>query len=265
MSNADRRPAELLDLRGTEVAYRSQGAGETILYLHGLGMTRRWLPIHQELSQLGRLVAPEHPGFGGSALPEWMSGFDDLVLHYAELADALDLGSFHLVGHSFGGWVAAELAAFYPERVRSLTLISPWGLRVAGNSLTDVFRMSYEGFVELCFNGRLGDAAELVYEDDELETLLESYSERTALAKFMWNPRYDHRLDRRLGRIKVPSLVLAAEEDRVVPEAHCARYAELLGARLETITGDGGPTGHALVVQEPTRVAAEVASLIGAT
>src|SRR5437899_1249625 len=105
-------------------------------------MTRRWLPLYEALSRYGDVVVPEHPGFGETPLPDWLDGFDDLVLHYAELADLLELGRFHLVGYSFGGWIAAELAAFYPERLRSLTLIAPLGLRVQGHTPADLFRMS---------------------------------------------------------------------------------------------------------------------------
>ncbi|UGS37262.1 alpha/beta fold hydrolase [Capillimicrobium parvum] len=245
-----------------DVAYRRQGAGEPILHLHGVGMTRRWLPFHEALSQYGDLVAPEHPGFGDTPLPDWLEGFDDLVLHYAELADLLDLGPLHLVGHSFGGWIAAEIAAFYPERLRSLTLIAPLGLRVPGHTPTDIFRMSRERYLDLCLNGRADAYADQFDEGDE--TLFQSYAELTAFAKVAWNPRYDHKLDRRLGRVRCPAQVIAAQEDRILPRAHADRYAEILGvAAVATVAGKDGPTGHGLIAQEAERTAEQVATLIG--
>ena len=60
-------------------------------------------------------------------MPEWLDGFDDLVIHYDALLDALELERVHLVGYSLGGWIAAELAIFYPQRLQSLTLITPAG------------------------------------------------------------------------------------------------------------------------------------------
>lgn len=252
------RPAAHLEVRGLDVAYRRQGGGDPILYLHGLGMTRRWLAVYEALSQSGDLVVPEHPGFGETPLPDWLNGFDDLVLHYAELIDRLELGPVHLVGYSFGGWIAAELAAFYPERLRSLTLIAPLGLRVPGHTPTDLFRMSHERFAELCFNGDQEAYADLVDEGGDAETLFQSYAELTAFAKVAWSPRYDRKLDRRLGRVSAPSLVLAAEDDRILPRAHADRYAELLRGTVTTIPG----TGHGLVAQAPDAVAQSIAALI---
>lgn len=251
-------------MRGVDVAYRRQGAGEPVVYLHGIGMTRRWLPLYEQLSRVSDLVVPEHPGFGDTPLPDWLEGFDDLVLHYAEFADLLDLGPFHLVGHSFGGWIAAEFAAFYPERLRSLTLITPLGLRVPGHTPTDIFRMGHQRLADLHFNDRAGAYAEYLSHGEGVETLFQSYAELTAFAKVAWNPRYDHKLDRRLGRVRSPALVLAAQDDRILPRAHIDRYAELLsGAVVATVTGDGEPTGHGLVAQEPERVAEHVATMVG--
>jgi pimeloyl-ACP methyl ester carboxylesterase len=260
----ERRAPEKIAVHGLDVAYRRQGDGERIVYLHGIGMTRRWLPLHEHLSQLGDVVAPEHPGFGDTPLPDWLDGFDDLVLHYAEFFDACELDRVHLVGHSFGGWVAAELAAFFPERLRSLTLVAPLGLRVPGHTPTDLFRMSGDRYFELCFNGRQSDHVDEFSDGDAIEDMFLYYAEMTAFAKVAWNPRYDRKLDRRLARVRCPARVIAAEEDRILPRAHVDRYAELLAdAAVVTVAGEAGPTGHAVVAQEPQRVADQVAALIG--
>jgi pimeloyl-ACP methyl ester carboxylesterase len=239
-----------ITVRGIDVTYRRAGEGEPILYLHGIGTTHRWLPLHEHVAQTGDLVAPEHPGFAETPLPDWFDGFDDLVLHYAELADVLELGRFHLVGHSFGGWIAAELAAFYPERLRSLTLIAPLGLRVPGHTPTDLFRLNPERFAELYLGGE--------DDTDDAEAMFARYAEMTAFAKVAWNPRYDHKLDRRLGRVTCPALVVAGEEDRILPRAHAERYGQLLSGRIVTVPG-----GHAAVTQEPAAVAAAIADLVG--
>ena len=135
-------PVEKVDLRGAEVAYRRRGEGPPLLFFHGLGFSQRWHPLHERLAERFDVIAPDLQGFGDSPPESWMTGFDDLALHYAELADVLGLHRFHLVGHSFGGWVAAEFASFYPERLASLTLITPLGLRVPGDIPRDLFRMT---------------------------------------------------------------------------------------------------------------------------
>jgi pimeloyl-ACP methyl ester carboxylesterase len=254
--------AHRVDLRGLEVAYHRSGQGRPLLFLHGLGFARRWLALHERLAGSFDVIAPDHPGFGDSAPATWMRDFDDLALHYAELAEMLDLGPFHLVGHSFGGWVAAEFAAFYPERVRTLTLITPLGLRVRGQAPVDLFRMGAEQRLDVIFNGRADAFSAADEEQAPVERLLADYADLTAFGRFAWNPRYDVRLDRRLGRVKCPSLVIGAQDDRVLPPAHLTRYAELLpDARVTVVRGAGAASGHGLVAQEPDSVAAEIESL----
>ena len=122
-----------LQVGDLEVAYRRSGSGEPVVFLHGAGGTRMWLPFYERLSETVDLIAPEHPGFGDTEFPDWLDGFDDVVLHYRDFLDELALDRVHLVGFSLGGWIAADLAIFYPERLKSLTLISPAGLHVAGS------------------------------------------------------------------------------------------------------------------------------------
>lgn len=255
--------AQHVDVRGVDVAYRRKGSGDPVLYLHGIGMTRRWLPFYDALSKSCDLIVPEHPGFGETPTSAWIYSFDDLLLHYAELCDALELASFHLVGHSFGGWIAAEFAAFYPERLRSLTLITPMGLRVEGDTPIDFFRLPEEKLEAAMFNDRADQFDDYLVDGDE--TVIQRYAEHTAVAKVAWNPRYDFKLDRRLGRVKCPSVVIAADDDRVISRAHAERYAELLvNSQLVTVSGTkDAPTGHGIVAQVPEQLSNEISRTVG--
>jgi pimeloyl-ACP methyl ester carboxylesterase len=249
---------ERLDVRGVDVAYRRNGSGEPALYLHGAGFTRMWLPFHEALSQSVDLVCPEHPGYGETAMPEWLDSFEDLVIHYAELLDALGLDRIHLIGYSLGGWIAAELATFYPERLRTLTLITPAGLRVEGKPIANLFAMSPEQHWTTVFND-LTNLPSVLPDYESLDEIVHLYGEATTIARIAWERRYNLALERRLGRVLCPALVVAAENDRLIPNAHAERYAELLPhARLETIPD----TGHALVVEQPERVAAAIADFV---
>ena len=105
---------EWVDVGDVRVAYRRKGVGEPTIFLHGAGGTRMWLPFYEQMAASVDLVAPEHPGFGETEGPEWRMGFDDLVLHYRDFADALGLDRFHLVGFSVGGWIAAECRGLLP-------------------------------------------------------------------------------------------------------------------------------------------------------
>lgn len=121
--------ARFVDVLGSPVAVRRRGAGPPLLYLHGAGMTGKWLQIHEALAGGAEVIAPEHPGCGESPPQDWLRGVGDLVLHYDDLCRVLGLHErFDLVGYSLGGWIAAEFAATFPGRARSLTLIAPIGL-----------------------------------------------------------------------------------------------------------------------------------------
>jgi pimeloyl-ACP methyl ester carboxylesterase len=206
---------------------------------------------------------PEHPGFGSIERPAWLDDFADLALYYDELLDTLELDGVHLVGHSVGGWIAAEFAVFYPKRVKSLTLIAPMGLRVPGHPLYDVFRMTEENAASVLLNGDAAAYGELELTATSVEARVAAYDEFTTLARLMWNPRYDLKLDQRLDRVRCPALIVVPDEDRVVPAAHMERWVELLpDARLETVSGGTSPTGHLLVAQEPERTAATIASFL---
>ena len=118
----------MMQIAGTPTAVRRKGSGHPLLFLHGANFTGKWLPFHEEIAKGADLIAPDHIGFGATPFQEWLVGFDDLVLHYEELREDQGLEQFDLVGYALGGWIAAEYATFYPERVRRLVLISSAGL-----------------------------------------------------------------------------------------------------------------------------------------
>jgi pimeloyl-ACP methyl ester carboxylesterase len=244
-----------LDVGDVRVAYRRKGLGEPVLYLHGNGFTSMWLPFHDALARSVDLIAPEHPGYGETEMPAWLGGFDDLVIHYDELLDLLGLETVHVIGYSLGGWLAAELAAFYPRRLRSLTLICPAGLRVPGEPGPNLSAMTTDAVWQTMFNDpRNGDS--VLPDSESLEEVVHLYGEATTFARLTWNPPYDLALERRLRRVECPSLVIGADCDRVIPDTVADRYAELLAARLERVP----ETGHALAIEQPDRVAELIAS-----
>lgn len=242
-----------------EVAYRRHGTGEPVVFLHGAGSTRMWLPFYERLSQSVDLIAPEHPGFGDTEFPDWLDGFDDVVLHYRDFFDALALDRLHLVGFSLGGWIAAELAIFYPERLKSLTLITPAGLHVPEAPMADLFAMPPEQIPALLFNDDVAAYTDFLPDPHSLDDIVHAYGEMGTFARLTWSPRFDPKFERRLPKIRVPTLVVGAEDDRIIPNAHADRWAKIVpDARLERIPG----TGHGLIMQEPDRTAEVILGFI---
>lgn len=248
-----------LQVGDLEVAYRRSGFGEPVVFLHGAGSTRMWLPFYERLSESVDLIAPEHPGFGDTAMPDWLDGFDDLVLHYRTFFDELALERLHLIGFSLGGWIAAQLAIFYPERLKSLTLITPAGLRVPEAPMVDIFAMPPEQIPALLFNENVAEYADFLPDPTSLDDLVDAYGELGTFARLTWSPRYDPKFARRLPGVRVPTLVVGAEDDRLIPNVHADRWTEILPeARLERIPG----TGHGVIMQEPDRTAETILAFI---
>jgi pimeloyl-ACP methyl ester carboxylesterase len=242
-----------------DVAYRRKGAGEPLVFLHGAGATRMWLPFYERLSESIDLIAPEHPGFGDTEFPDWLDGFDDLVLHYRDLFDVLELDRLHLVGYSLGGWIAANLAIFYPERLQSLTLITPAGLHVPEAPMVDLFAMPPEGIPDLLFNGNVAQYTDYLPNPTILDEIVHGFGEMGTFARLTWSPRYDPKFARRLPRLRVPTLLIGAEDDWLVPNLQVDRWAEIVpDARLERIAG----TGHGVIMQEPDRTAEAILGFI---
>ena len=244
--------ASVLDVAGTPVAVRRKGSGRPLLFLHGAGFTGQWLRFHESLAQGADVIAPEHVGFGDTPLQDWLDGFDDLVLHYDDVRAALGLEEpFDLVGYSLGGWIAAAYATFYPEKLRSLTLITPAGFPLAGGSVTDLFHMYPEELFATIFNDP-SNTGEVAPDPTDIDAAVKGYEEASTTARLVWERRDDPKMPRRLRRVTTRSLVVGAEHDRLVPDEAADGYAAALpNSELVRIPG----TGHALIVEQPAAVA----------
>ena len=256
---ADAPAGEFLDLDGGRVHLLRGGRGEPLLFLHAAGGAGSWLEFHGLLARGFDVVAPDHPGFGKSDEFAEVEAMDDLVYHYLDVIDRLGLDRPHVVGASFGGWVAAELAVAAPHRVGSLVLLAPAGLRLPGHPVADLFLMSPEELLTALFHDPAA-AAGLFPAEPDVDFILAQYRDLTALARFSWTPFLSNpKLERRLHRITAPTLVACPPGDRLIPVAHGRRYAELIpGARFAEI----GNCGHAMHLERPAEVAALTAAFL---
>jgi pimeloyl-ACP methyl ester carboxylesterase len=270
---------EFLELAGGRVRLLRGGAGEPVLFLHPAGGAGAWLPFHAQLAAAGfEVIAPDHPGFGQSDdFPE-VESIDDLVYHYLDVLDGLSLTRPHVVGASFGGWIAAEVAVHSPHLIGSLTLLSAAGLRLPDHPVADVFLMSPATLAAALFHDPPSDRPSDQPSDQpsdpslgsslgppagaapDLDAIIAAYREATSLARFSWVPFLsDPKLERRLRRITAPTLVVAPSDDRLIPVAHARRYAALIaGADYAEIAR----CGHAMHVERPAEFAALVASFL---
>lgn len=237
------------------------GVGEPLLFLHAAGGAGQWLEFHDLLARRFEVIAPDHPGFGGSDELAEVEGVDDLVYHYLDLVERLGLTRPHVVGASFGGWIAAELAVHTPDAVGSLTLLAAAGLRLPDHPVADLFLMTPEQLAAALFNDS-GKAAAVFPPDPDVDAILAAYRDMTGLARFSWAPFLcDPKLARRLHRVSAPTLVVWPSDDRIVPVAHGRRYAELIP---DAVFAEVEDCGHAMYFERPAEFARIITEFLAA-
>jgi pimeloyl-ACP methyl ester carboxylesterase len=120
---------DTLDVAGTRVWYGRSGTGHPIVLLHGWGASSATMAlVHDDLARQYDVTAIDLPGHGRSELPPQAWGTADYTACLLDVMRRLGIEHPHLIGHSFGGRIALDLAARYPERVAKLVLVSSAGL-----------------------------------------------------------------------------------------------------------------------------------------
>jgi pimeloyl-ACP methyl ester carboxylesterase len=228
--------SDVVDVRGVRTHLLRGGRGTPLLVLHPEFGANMWAPYHDALAARFHVLAPDHPGFGESERPDWIDGVDDLVLHYVDLLDALELEHVSVLGTSLGGWIAAALAVARPDRIDRLVLAAPAGIRVEGVPRYDYFANPFEDALQHLFHDPRR-AAQLLPAAYGAEVVVHAYRELTTLARLSWNPYlYDRKLQQRLPRIGAPTLIVWGENDTVLPPPHATAFAALVpGAALRML------------------------------
>jgi len=229
------------------------GAGAPVLYLHGAGGPA-WYPLLEMLSAKWHVIAPEHPGFAQSQIPGWLSNVGDLAYFYLDALTVMGLEDVHVVGHSLGGWLAAEIGIRNTARLASLALMAPAGVPAEGEPYGDIFLWTPEEHAQNSFyDQRLVEERIRALPNADVDIMLQN---RAAAARVAWSPRlHNPQLPYWLHRIDVPTLVVWGEDDRICPfVCHKAFIDNIPGAELMSLAR----SGHALHTERPQEVSARL-------
>jgi pimeloyl-ACP methyl ester carboxylesterase len=224
-----------VDIRGCRINLLRGGKGAPLLFLHGAGGGGIWHPFLDKLAARFDVIAPEHPGFGGSDTPPWLDNIADVAYFYLDFLKALELERVHLVGHSLGGWIAAEIGVRSTALLKTLTLVSSAGIHLKGVPQVDGFLLNDEQRLRGMFHDP-AVADGLLAQPRSSEQADMALKNRFTTAKLVWQPRaYNPHLYKWLHRIDVPTLILWGASDRWFPPAYAEEFHRLIPGSLVTV------------------------------
>lgn len=242
--------ADRLTVQGIELEVLRRGAGRPILLLHGFDTVDPRAPFLDRLADYGEVIAPSSPGFGNSPRPKDFDTVYDLVHLYLAALKALPGGETNVLGLSFGGWLAAEIAVACSHHIDRLVLVDPVGIKVSGREtpdILDIFNKSPEEVRRRSWHDPDRSAPDYNAMSDE--ALVVHARNREALCLYAWHPyMYNPQLPRWLGAVDVPTLVLWGESDGVVSPEYGRAFAGMIpGAQFEQIPR----AGHHPEIEQP--------------
>jgi pimeloyl-ACP methyl ester carboxylesterase len=224
-------PDPQIDVDGVKIDLRVKGSGRPLLFLQGIESWIRDETFSDELAKQFKVYLPQNPGFGHSELPDDFYNIGDFANFYLTMLDELDLRDVVVVGTSFGGWIAAELASRSCERLGAVVLANPFGIRISDDPLRrdikDIYAMSQAEVADHFYHDPEANRRDVTQLPDH--TLVAIARSRETMCLFGWEP-YMHNpsLKRWLKRINVPTLVLWGEGDKLMSTDYGRAYAGLI-------------------------------------
>ena len=252
---------ERLTVAGIELEVLRAGSGRPLVLLHGINNIDRGARFVELLAQRAQLIAPSHPGFGHSPRPDGFETVYDLVHLYLALLDSLPDDKVALCGFSFGGWLAAEIAAASTRRIDKLILVDAFGIKVGDRETRDIMDLFNRHPDEVkAASWHNPDKFAPDYDRLPDEALVVRARNWESLCVYGWNPfMYNPQLKRWLGHIRVPTLVLWGAADGIVKPDYGSAYAGLIpGARFALIDN----AGHYPEIEQPEAFAEQVTKFL---
>jgi pimeloyl-ACP methyl ester carboxylesterase len=232
------------------------GEGPPLLFLHGEDYFAQNRPFVDRLARRWKVIVPRHPGFGGTPRPSWFRGVSDIAYLYLDLLDAQGLEDVTVVGTSFGGWVALEMAVRSMARIGRVALIGSLGVKFSGREERDIADLLVLSAAEVARHVFADPSLSPDYEAMAEDELAKVAADREAAVMYGWRP-YMHNpaLAHWLHRLTAPTLVLWGDKDRVVAPAYGEKLAAAIpGARFQRVAG----AGHYPQIEQAEAVAAAI-------
>jgi 4,5:9,10-diseco-3-hydroxy-5,9,17-trioxoandrosta-1(10),2-diene-4-oate hydrolase len=242
---------------------------QPLVFVHGLsGSWPNWLEQLPTFAATRRVIALDLPGFGHSPMPREEISISGYARILEQLLDQLGVDAAAVVGNSMGGFISAELAISYPQRVERLVLISAAGLsthnhrgsvtalpamRALERSLLAFGAWTASKSENVARRARLREAAlaVVVRHPAKLDSALSAEQIRGAgKPGFMqgFEAVLHYEIRQRLQQIACPTLIVWGDSDRLISVSDADVFAELIPNSRKVVFGD---TGHMSMLERP--------------
>ena len=252
--------------KGIAFTARVAGEGPPLLYLHGAGGLYAEEPVLEGLADHFQVFAPEWPGYGEQETEGQIEDMLDFALHGWDMIDALGLELPHVVAHSMGGMIAAEMACLNPKALGRLALICPAGLWVDEHPIPDLFSMLPFELAKVLFHDpKVGEKVltqGLDFSDmGALQNFLVGNARRLGTAGKILFPIPNRRLSKRLYRQTADTLLVWGREDRFIPLLYAEAWRKQLPSSELTVVD---AAGHMVPYEQSAAVLEAIRKFLGA-
>lgn len=233
-----------ITVNGAGIALADRDRTRPFLLLHGGGGVATMTGFADLLAERthSRVLLPTHPGFGGTVRPASLANTKDLAAAYVGLLEELDVSDVTIIGNSFGGWIAAEVALLNSPRVSGAVIVDGIGIEVQGHPMTNVTGLAPAELAKLSFHdpakasrppatGGTGPSPDI-----------------QSLAAYAGPTMSDPTLAERLAGLDLPVHVIWGESDGIVDPGYGRAYAATLPGSTFTLLPR---SGHLPQVETP--------------
>ncbi len=209
----------------------SGGSGRPLLVLHEELGYPGWVGWNRALSAKRTLLIPLHPGFGRSPRAEWIMSVRDLACFYGRFLREQKLAPIDAIGFSFGGWIAAEMAANDPSLFSRLVLVAPAGVRPPQGEIMDMFTIAAVTWLRKSVLDERTPEFHALFDGGHSPEQYEAFEDaRAETARLAWQPYlYNPSLPRLLeGAAGIRTMLMWGREDPIIPFSAASIYQRAL-------------------------------------
>lgn len=249
--------SSVVAVNGADITVADRDRTRPFLLLHGGGGVATMSGFADLLAERAhsRVLLPTHPGFGGTTRPDSLATTGDLAAAYVALLEQLDFSDVTVIGNSFGGWVAAEIALLESPRVSGAVIVDGIGIEVPGHPVTSVAGLAPADIQKLSFHDPSKAPRPSVTDDPAPAG---PRPDVRALIGYAGSTMSDPTLAERLRHLDLPVQVIWGESDGIVDPDYGRAYADALPVSTFTLLPR---TGHLPQLETPEELLGAILDL----